>query len=59
MDTATVLEIIRILDTRINLKPDEYTTMSDSMWIKSFRDHLQEFVERQISAYETEQSIGE
>ena len=61
MDTETVLKIIVMLDTRI----DHYHQLSDmddelfgEMWgLKSFRDHLQEFIEAQVN--QAENALGE
>jgi hypothetical protein len=61
MDTETVLKIIAMLDTRI----DHYYQLSDmddelfgEMWgLKSFRDHLQEFIETQVT--QAENQLGE
>lgn len=59
MDIATLLEVIRMLDQRINLKPHEFTTMSDGKWIEAFRDHLQSCIDSQVSSMEVSLSGGE
>ena len=60
MDTATVLLIIGMLNTRIYhinlgyLDNDQF----DAEWVLiNFRDHLQEYIESQVSALEN--STGE
>jgi hypothetical protein len=58
MDTETVLQIIAMLDTRID-HYDQLSFMDDdqfgAMWaFKSFRDHLQEYIEAQVSYAENQ-----
>ena len=52
LDTDTVLEIIRLLDRRIDLPDHAYTTMGDSKWLIHFRDYLQDYIEARVSAME-------
>jgi len=61
MDTETVLKIIAMLDTRIE-HYNQLSSMDDElfgeMWgLKSFRDHLQEFIEVQVT--QAENALGE
>ena len=61
MDTETVLKIIAMLDTRIE-HYNQLSGMDDElfgeMWgLKSFRDHLQEFIETQVNYAENQ--LGE
>jgi len=49
MDTGTVLQIIAMLDARIEKAQYEYL---DAYTI--FRDHLQEFIEAQVNYAENE-----
>jgi len=61
MDTETVLKIIAMLDTRIE-HYNQLSGMDDElfgeMWgLKSFRDHLQEFIEAQVNY--AENTLGE
>ena len=60
MDTSTVLTIIGILDARIRYY-DERTIDDDQLGMlqayTDFRDHLQSFIESQVSALEN--SAGE
>lgn len=75
MDTTTVLEIIKKLDSHIKViaeeykdvdtDPDHYVPMDPSYWITvgeemalaDLRDHLQSYIEAQLSA--AENSTGE
>ena len=58
MDTTTVLEIIKMLDTRIDhyeqigyLDDDQF----GAKWgLINFRDHLQSFIEGQLNAAENQ-----
>jgi hypothetical protein len=43
LDTQTISKFILLLDKRINLKDHEFTTMSDSQWIKHFRQQLSDY----------------
>jgi hypothetical protein len=52
MDTSTVLEIIKMLDKRIETAQYEYLDA-----YTQFRDHLQSFIEGQLNA--AENSTGE
>jgi hypothetical protein len=52
MDTETVLQIIRILDRRINMPEHAHTTVSDTGFIILLRDHLQSFIETKLSIVE-------
>ena len=47
MDTTTVLEIIKMLDKRIETAQYEYLDA-----YTQFRDHLQSFIEAQLNAEE-------
>jgi hypothetical protein len=63
MDIQTVMEIIAMLDTRI----DHYHQLSNmdddlfgEMWgLKSFRDHLQEYIELQVNQVENDMNGGQ
>ena len=64
MDTATVLEIIRMLDTQMhNLEqaediwPEEYQFGVKQLSL--FRDHLQEYIEYQVNQAENNLVNGE
>jgi len=65
MDTTTVLEIIKIIDNRIsNLTTDYYNegNLSDSEYhyriteIADLHNHLQSYIEAQVSAIENQGS---
>ncbi len=64
MDTATVLEIIRMLDTQMhNLEqaediwPEEY--QFGVKHLSFIRDHLQEYIEQQVTYAENNLGNGE
>jgi hypothetical protein len=66
MDTTTVLEIIKMLDVRLDtLRAEAYAKpieLDETSWDKSaelmnLRDHLQDYIEAQVSAIEN--STGE
>lgn len=46
LDKNTVLEMITILNRRINLPDDAYTTMGNIAWVKHFRDELRLFIKK-------------
>jgi hypothetical protein len=52
MDTKTVLQIIAMLDARIEIAQYEYLDA-----YTQFRDHLQEFIETQVNY--AENTLGE
>jgi hypothetical protein len=52
MDTDTVLQIIAMLDTRIETAQYEYLDA-----YTQFRDHLQEYIELQVT--QAENALGE
>jgi hypothetical protein len=52
MDTTTILNIIAILDNRIDIHPYADKGMTDSEWIIAFRNHLQNYIEQQLNAAE-------
>jgi len=65
MDTTTVLEIIKMIDARLNAQIEEHKEMTDDDEDKYFyassgiingmemiRDHLQSFIEAQVNAVE-------
>jgi len=64
MDTTTVLEIIKMIDNRLrNFRrgpldgmPDDFT-IGEEFGMQQIRDHLQSFIEGQVSAIEN--STGE
>lgn len=37
--------IVSLIDKRVNLRDDDFTTMSDSKWLKHFRDALVDYYE--------------
>jgi hypothetical protein len=63
MDTQTVLEIIKMLDTRINFLEDvldatgDFGALEAKNELEIFQYHLQEYIENQISHMETEQGM--
>lgn len=52
MDTETLLQVIKMLDSRINMPLWAHTTMSDGEFIVSLRDHLQGCVDAKLNAAE-------
>lgn len=65
MDTSTVLEIIAMLDNKINIAdkkaresyPSDLSYLYQTASLTAFRDHLQSYIEAQLSA--AENSTGE
>lgn len=69
MDTATVLEIIKMIDTNVTALEDAINTEENLLYedkinletridaLVAFRDHLQSFIEGQLNA--AENSTGE
>jgi hypothetical protein len=52
MDTQTILNIIAILDNRIDMHPYADKGMTDGEWIIAFRDHLQNYIEQKLGSAE-------
>lgn len=46
LDTTIITKFKLLLDKRIELRDHDYTTMSDSAWIKHFRDELVELMNK-------------
>jgi hypothetical protein len=44
VDNDTIIKFKLLLDRRVNLKDSDYTTMSDSEWIKHLRNSLVELL---------------
>lgn len=57
MDTETTMQIIRMLDSRINMPTWAHVTLSDSEFIVNLRDLLQRCVDAKLDAAEL--STGE
>lgn len=57
MDTETLLQVIRMLDSRINMPAWAHITLSDSEFIVNLRDLLQRCVDSKLNAAEL--STGE
>ena len=45
LDTSSITKFKLLLDKRIDLKGSDYTTMSDSAWIKHLRNSLVEMLD--------------
>ena len=54
MDTATVLEIIKMIDARLKQLEDEGTRDKGSLVLYELGDHLQDFIEGQVNAIENQ-----
>jgi len=61
MDTGTVLEIIAMLDKRIEeIRPWSNTIGITAVGqLEDFRDYLQEYIESQVNQVENEMNRGE
>lgn len=68
MDTGTVLKIIAMIDARISYSTMNKKDSNDMMVLsdlgaiqalKEFRDHLQDFIESEVSKVENEMNRGE
>lgn len=63
MDTQTVLEIIKMLDARINFlqgildTTGDFGTLEAKNELEIFQYHLQEYIENQVAHMETEQGM--
>jgi hypothetical protein len=44
LDTSSITKFKLLLDKRIDLRDSDYTTMSDSVWIKHLRNSLVEML---------------
>lgn len=45
LDTSSITKFKLLLDKRIDLRDSDYTTMSDSAWIKHLRNSLVEMLD--------------
>lgn len=45
LDTSSITNFKLLLDKRIDLRDSDYTTMSDSAWIKHLRNSLVEMLD--------------
>jgi hypothetical protein len=55
MDTTTVLEIIKMIDVRVSSLEEgsvDAETQASIIELEYFRDHLQDYIEAQVSAME-------
>jgi hypothetical protein len=52
MDTETLIQVVKMLDSRINMPLWAHTTLSDGEFIVNLRDYLQGNIESKLNAAE-------
>jgi hypothetical protein len=52
MDTETLIQVVKMLDSRINMPLWAHTTLSDGQFIINLRDYLQGNIESKLNAVE-------